>query len=137
MMGSNHCAAAPGPYRGRPCRWVHLPTQTEGVASLTREFARDLRLGVKPRVAVAHGAALSVVLDLPSLRIKVSRIQAARSSEMANQTMPRLSSKYQRTLPLGTILLPRQVYRKPSNLLPSRRGRRNARRKNSARIANR
>jgi hypothetical protein len=50
--------------------WVHLPTQTDEVTSLTREFGRDRRLGIKPQVAVTHGAALSVVLDLPSLRIK-------------------------------------------------------------------
>jgi len=50
--------------------WVHLPTQSDEVTSLTREFARERRLGVKPQVTVTHGAALSVVLDLPSLRIK-------------------------------------------------------------------
>jgi hypothetical protein len=50
--------------------WVHLPTQSDEVTSMIREFARDRRLGVKPRVAVVRGAALSVVLDLPSLRIK-------------------------------------------------------------------
>jgi TIR domain len=53
--------------------WVHLPTQTDKVTSLTQEFARDRRLGVKPWVAVTHGAALNVVLDLPSLRIKDPR----------------------------------------------------------------
>lgn len=50
--------------------WVHLPTQTDEVTSLTHEFARARRLGVKPQVAVVHGVALSVVLDLPALRIK-------------------------------------------------------------------
>jgi hypothetical protein len=49
---------------------VHLPTQTDEVTSLTREFARERRVAIKPQVAVTRGAALSVVLDLPSLRIK-------------------------------------------------------------------
>jgi hypothetical protein len=47
-----------------------VPAQSDEVTSLTREFARERRLGVKPQVTVTHGAALSVVLDLPSLRIK-------------------------------------------------------------------
>jgi serine/threonine protein kinase len=50
--------------------WAHLPTQTDEVTSLAREFARDRRLGLRAQVAVARRAALSIVLDLPSLRIK-------------------------------------------------------------------
>jgi hypothetical protein len=37
---------------------------------LAREFARDRRLGIKAQVAVARDTVLSVVLDLPLLRIK-------------------------------------------------------------------
>jgi SEFIR domain len=50
--------------------WAHLPTQTDEVTSLAREFARDRRLGIKAQVAVARDTVLSVVLDLPLLRIK-------------------------------------------------------------------
>jgi hypothetical protein len=50
--------------------WAYLPTQTGEVTSLTRKFGRERHRGDKPQVAVARGAALSVVLDLPSLRIK-------------------------------------------------------------------
>jgi serine/threonine protein kinase len=50
--------------------WAHLPTQTDEVTSLAGEFARDRRLGLKAQVTVVRGTALSVVLDLPSLRIK-------------------------------------------------------------------
>ena len=50
--------------------WAHLPTQTDEVNSIAREFGRDRRLGAKAQVAVARNSTLSVVLDLPSLRIK-------------------------------------------------------------------
>jgi TIR domain len=50
--------------------WAHLPTQTDEMTSLAREFARDRRLGIKAQVAVARDTVLSVVLDLPLLRIK-------------------------------------------------------------------
>jgi hypothetical protein len=50
--------------------WAYLPTQSDEVTSLARELGRDRRVGLKPDVAVARGTVLTVVLDLPSLRIK-------------------------------------------------------------------
>ncbi|HYY28075.1 MAG TPA: toll/interleukin-1 receptor domain-containing protein [Chthoniobacterales bacterium] len=50
--------------------WAHLATQSDEVTSLAREFARDRRLGLKAGANVTRGTVLSVMLDLPSLRVK-------------------------------------------------------------------
>jgi len=49
--------------------WAHLPTQAEMVLSLATKMGRGKMSGVKTGVAVASGAILSVLIEIPSLRI--------------------------------------------------------------------
>jgi Leucine rich repeat len=48
--------------------WAHLPTQAEMVVSLAAKIGRGEMRGVKTGVAVASGAILSVLIEIPSLR---------------------------------------------------------------------
>jgi hypothetical protein len=50
--------------------WAYLSMQADEVTSLAHELARDRRLGSKVQVPVARDTVSSVLLDLPSLRIK-------------------------------------------------------------------
>jgi TIR domain len=49
--------------------WAHLPTQAEMVLSLATKMGRGKMSGVKTGVAVGSGAILSVLIEIPSLRI--------------------------------------------------------------------
>jgi Leucine Rich Repeat (LRR) protein len=49
--------------------WAHLPIQAEMVLSWATKMGRDKMSGVKTGVAVASGAILSVLVEIPSLRV--------------------------------------------------------------------